>query len=241
MRRLIQATDAEILARVARRRALNGRVAREEQQARRKALRRYIRSRCEELGIDVALLNDDTSREALTRALAQGFTYAPAAEDAAIIGALRAQSSEALSDSIKSERWATGDCQCVVERIYHRDTPGESQTFHAIPCAAHAGMALDALHDTLEDETQRRARVHRYLHEHHSDVLCAVGPDGEIIERPGAISFTWEGQRRKRVLVVQLGAGLLDAEQRQALVAFADTTFGRKQIDGVEASLVKVT
>lgn len=240
MRRLIQGTNAEILARVARRRALNGRIAREEHAQRRKALRRHIRARCEELGIDPALLDEEASRDALTRALADGFVYTPEPEDAAAVMALRTQAAAELADTIRSERWATGDCACVVERIYHADTPDDSQTFHAQPCAAHAGMALDALHDTLEDETLRRARVHRYLHEQHTDVLCTTGPEGETVERPGVLSFAWEGQRRKRVLVVRLGAGLLSAAQRQAVVTFADATFGRKQIDGVEASLVKV-
>lgn len=237
MRRIIPGTDAEILARVARRRALNERAAQAEQAARRKALRRHIRQRCVALGIDVSLLDDDAASSTLMHSLAVDFVYAPDPDDEAAIDAAKAEARAVLSDTIKSERWTVGDCGCVLERVYHRDTPEDSQTFNTAPCASHAGMAIDALHDTIEDETLRRSSVHRYLHEHHGDVLCATSEEGALVDLPDAISFAWEGQRRKRILRVRAPA--LTPAQRDALIAWADATFGRREIGGVETSIVQ--
>lgn len=209
MRRLIQGTDAEILARVARRRALNGRVAREERDAKEQALRVHVAARLRESGIDESVLDDQATRRAMMDAYRPRFVHTPTAAQRAKLDAIKALARAELPDEIKSERWSVGDCHCVLQRIYYRDTPDDAQTFHAVPCAAHESLpSLAALHDVIREETLRRGRTHRFI-------------DHMV---PGIeVRFVWSGSGSSRLLGV---VAAMTAEQASTFRQWAAQEFG---------------
>lgn len=148
MKRILPYTDAEIALRVARRRAKNMQYAKRLRSERAAAEREHI---VREHGVsrDVAAELAGILRPRVA------FEPSPAAR------AIRQAAEDELPPSIASEIWRVGDCSCVLHRVYDHAAPEDAQTFHAEPCSAHTGLALDVLHDTIREETLRRARAHR--------------------------------------------------------------------------------
>ena len=219
MKRLLPYSDADILRRVAERRGVNGRIAQEEAAARRRALLAHTRSEMAKAGINAAVLDDPEAREMMLRAYRGSFTYQESPADAARVSPLRQQRDALLPSTMKSEEWAVGDCECVVQRVYHMGAAEESQTFHAVPCAAHAGMAIDALHDAIEEATQRRARVHAHIQEEYASLVMSAGA-----EIPGAVVFSWSGQGADRILTIHVD--IIGPARKEQLAAWALAEFG---------------
>jgi len=207
-------SDAEILARVAKRRAFKMQAQAAEREAHAKALDAHVRAKCAELGIGADVLEHEASREQLTRAFKGSFRPSLDLASAGKAAVHRMCAAQELPDCCKSERWATSDCQCVVERVYHCDCPEDSHTFHAEPCAAHAGMSNEELHDVLEEETRRRGGVHRWL-------------DAEGIDC-SALSFAWSGSGASRTLIVQ---GVALGERTKDFAALVDGLSGKVEVE----------
>lgn len=148
MKRILPYTDAEITLRVARRRAKNMQYAKRLRSERAAAEREHI---AREHGV---------SREVAAE-LAGVLRPRVAFEPSPAANAIRQAAEDELPSSIASEIWRVGDCSCVLHRVYDRSAPEDAQTFHAEPCSAHAGLTLDVLHDTIREETLRRAGAHR--------------------------------------------------------------------------------
>lgn len=188
MNKLVPFSDFEILARVAQRRALKHKIQQEEINDQRLALDQYIADQLDAANIDKTLLSDSLSREVIFNALKQNFVYTQTPEHITKISNMKTAVNEILSDSIKSERWSVGDCKCILQRIYMRNTPEDAQTFHAIKCNSHEEIeTIDELHDTINVEVRKRSLSHFVI---------------ENISKDISVNFTWEGKNKHRILII---------------------------------------
>lgn len=241
MNKLLPHSDIEILARVAQRRALNHKIQQEEINDYRLALDQYVAEQLDAAGIDKTLLSDNLSREVIFNSLKQNFVYTQTPENATKMANMRAQANSVLPDTIKSEKWSTGDCGCTVQRIYHKDTPEDAQTFHKQNCSEHLDLNIEELHDTINEETHRRGNMHRFLHENFQGILTETAANGAIVDKAGnAIKFSWEGKGKERILVIDTPGVTLTNQQKKQITDFSTGLFGKKNIKGVDTELVKV-
>lgn len=241
MNKLLPYSDIEILARIAQRRAMNHKIQQEEINDRRLALDQYVAEQLDAANIDKTLLSDTLSREVIFNTLSSQFQYTKTPENIAKLANMKAQANAILPDDIKCERWSTGDCNCTVQRIYHKDTPENSQTFHKVNGACHADLNINDLHDTINEETHRRGNMHRHLHEAYVGIISEIGPDGAIRNKNGVdIKFTWEGNNKERILVIDVTGAVLTTKDKGDIIASANRLFGKKVIKGIDTELVKV-
>ena len=198
MKRVLPYSDKEIAIRVAKRAALNNRAAHVKHTAKTQAGRIAARQAARDAGLSL----DDMLDEDIGPAIVQAFgvkTVALSRDDMVKIEELTQRAEEEIPSTIRSERWRPGDCGCEVERVYHAETPEESQTFAAIPCAVHLGLSLEELHDVLEAETVQRAELHQWLHDEFADDLMVQdSATGEVAPRPSVVSYAWEGSGKER-------------------------------------------
>ena len=242
MNKLLPYSDLEILTRVAQRRAMNHKIQQEEINDYRLALDQYIAQQLDAANIDKTLLSNVLSREILFNSLKENFQYVPRPENIIKIDAMKSQANSILPDSIKGEKWSTGDCGCTVQRIYHKeDGPGSSQTFHAKNCSEHLSLLIEDLHDTINDETFRRSSIHRFLNDNFVGIISEIDASGVTKNKEGVdIEFTWEGKNKERILVVDVKGVVLSNQDKQEIVDFSKATFGKKVIKEKETELVKV-
>lgn len=232
MNKILNESSVSIAVRVAKRAALYRRIQEEKANDKRLAFDQYIGEQLEANGESKELLSDPYTRDVLEKQFAPTFQYQESAETVSKIAAMQAEADAILPPHVASERWATGDCKCVLERIYDkRDMENTVQTFNAKPCAAHQGMTIDEHHDTITKETKMRGALHRHLMENFDGVLttrkAGINPEtgkGHAPEMKDGveIDFEWTGTGKNRMPVEKIKGADLNVAQKAAVKAFRD-------------------
>lgn len=230
MNKIINESGIKILARVAKRAALYRQIQEEKANDKRLAFEQYIGEQLEAAGESKQILNDPQARSLLEKSLQDSFVYVQSAESISKINALQEEADSYLPPNIASERWATGDCQCVLERIYDKnDMENTVQTFNAKPCAAHQGLTTEELHDTIKKETKERGELHRFILENLVGTVSTkkqginpeTGKEYPLELREGIdLSFEFTGTGKNRSVQHKLKGIELNQIDSQKIISF---------------------
>lgn len=230
MNKILNESGVSIAIKVAKRAALYRKIQEEKANDKRLAFDQYLGDQIEAAGESKTLLSDKHVRDVLEKQLSPGFVYQESQETVDKLAALQAEADALLAPSIASERWATGDCKCVLERIYDKnDMENTVQTFNAKTCAAHEGLTLEETHDTIAKETKMRGALHRHLMDNFDGVLTTrkpgINPETGKEHAPEMkegveIEFEWEGTGKNRVPKEKIKGAELNARQKEMVASF---------------------
>lgn len=212
MKKIVPYTELEILARVAERRSIKYKIEEEKLNDKRLMLDQYVAQRMDKAGLDKTLLSDPLSREILFNAFKKDFNYVRSQESEQKIQLLTTKANNLLPDNIKSEIWKPGDCKCELHRIYDKNNPTDAQTFYKHNGDCHKNLTLEDLHDTIDEETTRRASIHKYIEENVGNIN---------------ISFEWEGQDKDRIMIIN-DKGMIDNQKKQLIKQQFENAFSKK-------------
>lgn len=205
MNKILDISDIEMLARVAKRRALNFKIHQEQENDKRLEFDQFIANSLDEAGIGKEILSDPISREVIQNGLKTKFKYKQSKANENKIKQLKREANEVLSDELKAEIWKSDDCGCVLQRIYHPDNPFDSHTFDAVKCESHKDLNMVDLHHTINEETLRRSEIQRHLHNNYEGIISERKEDNSLKNKDEVITeFKWEGQGKERILKVKL-------------------------------------
>lgn len=239
MKKIVPYTDIEILAKIAERRALNYKIQQEEVADKKLALDQYVAQRMDAANIDKTLLSDPMSREIIYEGLTQDFEYIPSSQHLQKIQQMKNKVEQILPSHIKAERWQPGDCGCTVQRIYDKNNTSDVQTFHKKNGQnCHPDLGIEDLHDTIQEETLRRGKTHRFLIEQFEDIFMKIDADGNKQFKDN-LQFEWEGTGKDRILVINNTDGSLDKTKKNVIRQFIITEFPKKQMKDQIMDMVK--
>ena len=233
MNKILNESSVSIAVRVAKGAALYRRIQEEKANDKRLAFDQYIGEQLEAAGESKTLLSDPYTREVLEKQFLPTFQYQESAQTISKLAAMQAEADAILPAHVASERWATGDCQCVLERIYDkRDMENTVQTFKALTCPAHHDLTtLEEVHDTIKKETLQRGALHRHLMENFEGVLttkkAGINPEtgkeyAPEMKEGVEIEFEWEGTGKNRVPKEKVKGAELSLAQKAAVKTFRD-------------------
>lgn len=223
MKKIVPYTELEILGRVAERRAINYKIEEEKLNDKRLALDQYVSQRMEAAGLDKTLLSNPLSREILFNTFRKEFNYVRSPESEQTIQTLIDKANNLLPNNIKSESWKPGDCSCELHRIYDRNNPLDVQTFFKYNGECHKNLSIEILHDTIEEEVNRRALIHKFISENIANI---------------DVSFEWEGKDTDRIIIIN-DKGMFSLQNKQLIKQQFKDTFIQKNKNGKSVDAFK--
>lgn len=148
--------------------------------------------------------------------------------------------------NIQHQNWTPDTCECTLEEEYDKDNINAVMTCSRVikKCVAHQDILDSELYGVLyanpDGENKRKNQLHRILLGYESVKGLGleetkINPDGSNagLGFKNGIEYSWsfEGTGKDRVLKAEIKGASLNAAQKNAIKALANTKFGIGKVE----------
>lgn len=242
MKKTFNLSDAEVMVKVAQRKALLEQAEAVVKADRVSKLDVFVLDYLNRNNISIAALNVPEVKEMIRNQLSRSFTYQPSAAILSEADLLQQQAYAVLPETVKSEMWGPDTCGCNLFAIY--DTvlgyADSIQTYLTSSCAEHANLTLEETHDTVHEECYRKNKIYRALLEHEADIqdldLSELqtnedGSQARVLKAGIEYAWAWVGVGNSRILRVEIKGVNLSKTKKDALRSWCDNRFGAGKVE----------